>query len=554
MAATLLASTVAVVAGSTNAQAVSGEDPPGTFAVNVSSSTFVDSSRPTPARIGAPASSSRTIHEVIYNPIGPLGTVPTVIFAPGWDNQSSGYDPLLEAIASSGYLVVGVDSPGSSSDFPGTPYNTYSGEDIANNTVDLSAALHDIEHGSLGRRVDRSEVAAVGHSDGGSEVANLALNNDYTSAQFNAYVVLSGDIPGGQVPGTFAARNNGPMLVMVGTNDEFGNYTPQPGGDGTELVYRTARNPRVLVTIAGADHTSAYLGAGAQATDSRNAIVDFLDAAEKHDVASAAAFPREVTTDGLSAQGDIFPPGAISATVIGAASTADGEGYWIAWSNGAVRNFGDAASLGSVSWLDSPVAAIASTADGGGYWLVTRAGSVYAFGDAVDHGDIGGQPLNKPIVAIAADPATGGYWLLGGDGGVFSFDAPFYGSTGNRRLNAPAVGMVATANGQGYFFVAADGGIFTYGDAVFQGSMGGHHLNKPVVGMALDHATGGYWLDASDGGIFSFDAPFEGSTGALRLNQPCVSMMAYPEGPGYRLVAADGGIFSFNAPFEGSGA
>ncbi len=546
VATTLLAAWLYAVTGSGPVSA----SPSPSFAVSVSTTTFVDRSRGTPARVGVPASPTRTIHEVIYDPIGLAGPLRTVMFAPGWDNLSATYDPLLRAVASAGYLVVGVDSPGTSSFFPGTPL----GADIDNNTLDLSAALANVEAGPLGARVDRSAVAAMGHSDGGSVVANLALNSAFVSNRFNAYVVLTGGIPFGAGPGTFGSRNNGPVLVMIGTKDEFGNYTPEPGGHGTELVYNTASSSKALVTMAGATHFSAYISAGAQADDTRAAIISFLNVAEKHAASARAAFNREVTTDGLSAQESFSLPWSITPTVVGMASTADGKGYWAASNNGTVWNFGDAAPLGGVSRLNSPVVAIAGTPDGGGYWLVTRAGSVFPVGDAGDHGGLAGQHLAAPIVGIAADPATGGYWLLGGDGGVFSFDARFFGSTGGIRLAAPAVGMAATGDGKGYFFVAADGGVFTYGNARFQGSMGGRHLNRPVVGMTVDATTGGYWLDASDGGIFSFNAPFEGSTGGVRLAQPCVSMAAYPAGPGYRLVAADGGIFSFNAPFEGSGA
>jgi len=146
-----------------------------------------------------------------------------------------------------------------------------------------------------------------------------------------------------------------------------------------------------------------------------------------------------------------------SGTVVGMAGTADGQGYWIAPSDGQVASCGDAPPLGDGV---TDTAAIASSPNGEGYWLVTGTGAVRAFGDAINHGGISSSVhLAKPIVAMAADPATGGYWLLGGDGGVFSFDAPFYGSTGNIHLAKPAVGLEATLTGKGYRFVAADGGI-----------------------------------------------------------------------------------------------
>jgi hypothetical protein len=475
-----------------------------------------------------------------------------VVFAPGWNSQSLTYDPLLRAIASAGFLVVGVDSPGSSNYFPGAPYGGVAGEDISNNTIDLSAALINVEAGPIGPRIDTAAVAAVGHSNGGSEVATLALNRAYVSSRFNAYVVLSGVVPFGQVTGSFGAINNGPILAAVGTADEYGNYSP--GGSGTEEVYGLARSSKIMLTIGGATHLSAFVGSGPQADDTRSAIVAFLNVAELHDPRARASFDAEGNTDGLSSTA-VFNSGWYAGpTVVGMASTADGKGYWIGSTNGTVRNFGDAPALGGFPEPNLSISAIVSSPDHQGYWLVERNGTVHAFGDAVNHGGASQFRLNAPIVAMAVDPATGGYWLLGGDGGVFSFDAPFYGSTGNIRLNAPAVGMVSTVDGRGYYFVASDGGVFAYGDARFRGSMGGQRLNRPMVGMALDPTARGYWLDASDGGVFSFGAPFRGSAGNIRLSQPCVAMVADPAGPGYWLVASDGGIFSFDAPFEGSGA
>jgi hypothetical protein len=474
------------------------------------------------------------------------------VFAPGWDSQSSLYDPLLRATASAGFLVVGVDSPGSSSYFPGTPLSSVAGQDISNNTLDLSAALTNLESGPFAPRIDTAAVAAVGHSDGGSEVANLALNGAYSSSRFNAYVVLSGVLPFGQVTGSFGPLNNGPILTAVGSADEYGNYLPGP--TGTPGVYGAARSSKIMVTIEGASHLSAFVGSGPQADDTRAAIANFLTVAELHDPAARASFDAEVETDGLSSTAVLDPGWYAQPAVVGMVSTADGSGYWIASTNGTVRNFGDAPALGGFTLPNNSIVAIAASPDGGGYWLAASDGGVFSFGTAGFYGSLGGVRLDAPIVAMTADPATGGYWLLGGDGGVFSFGSPFYGSTGNIRLNAPAVGMVSTQDGKGYYFVASDGGVFTYGDAAFYGSMGGNHLNQPMVGMAADPATGGYWLVAADGGVFSFGSPFRGSVGNVRLIAPCVGMVAAPNGLGYWLVAADGGVFAFNAPFEGSGA
>jgi L,D-peptidoglycan transpeptidase YkuD (ErfK/YbiS/YcfS/YnhG family) len=115
--------------------------------------------------------------------------------------------------------------------------------------------------------------------------------------------------------------------------------------------------------------------------------------------------------------------------------------------------------------------ALVQTPDGQGYWVAASNGAVFAFGDARSFGSMQGQSLNRPIVGMAATPDGGGYWLVASDGGIFSFgDAAFYGSTGAIHLNQPIVGMATGPGGAGYSMVAADGGVFTFGTAPFFGS------------------------------------------------------------------------------------
>jgi hypothetical protein len=245
------------------------------------------------------------------------------------------------------------------------------------------------------------------------------------------------------------------------------------------------------------------------------------------------------------------------ATAVGIASTPDGGGYWVGWSNGSVTVHGDALLAGDASalQLNQPIAHIVSTPSGDGYWLVAADGGTFTFGDAGFYGSMGGKTLNKPVVDIAPTGDGGGYWLAAADGGIFSFgDAGFDGSMGGIPLNKPVVGIAADDATGGYWEVASDGGIFSFGNAPFFGSTGGTVLNKPINGMATTPGDDGYWLVASDGGIFSFGAAqFHGSMGGQPLNQPVVGMAADPATGGYWLVAADGGIFSFGAPFYGAG-
>ena len=392
----------------------------------MSSATFVDATRGTPARVGSPAKATRTIHELIYNPVGDPGPLPTVMFAPGWASQSVLYDPLLRAIASAGFLVVGVDSPGSSSYFPGAPLWSVAGEDIANNTLDLSVALTNLESGPFAPRIDRAAVAAVGHSNGGSEVANLALNRAYNSSRFNAYVVLSGVLPFGQVTGSFGPFNNGPMLMAVGTADEYGNYSP--GGGGTEGVYGAARSSKIMLTIQGASHLSAFVGSGPQADDTRAAIANFLNVAERHDPGARASFDAEVKMDGLSSTA-VLDPGWYAGPAVVVFTPRPGFATDIAvGANGSVWVVGTRPVPGggsiyqwtSTSWAGVPGGAVSiAVAPDGSPWVTNSAHHIFH--------RIGSSWIQYPGSATdIAVGANGSVWVVGtnpvvGGGGIYQW-------------------------------------------------------------------------------------------------------------------------------------
>ena len=219
-------------------------------------------------------------------------------------------------------------------------------------------------------------------------------------------------------------------------------------------------------------------------------------------------------------------------------------GFWTVNPAGAVTPHGGAPALGSPALsnlrLAQPIVGMAATTDGNGYWLAASDGGIFSYGDATFYGSTGGLRLNKPIVGMAQTPSGRGYWLVASDGGIFSYgDATFYGSTGSIRLNKPVVGMAATNDGAGYWLVASDGGIFSYGDAQFYGSTGSLHLNMPIVGMAASPTGNGYWMVGFDGGVFSFgDAQFYGS--AAGWGTYVYGMIVNPANAGYAIVTANG--------------
>ncbi len=228
-----------------------------------------------------------------------------------------------------------------------------------------------------------------------------------------------------------------------------------------------------------------------------------------------------------AAQATVAPVLTPGDRVVGMASTADGQGYWLATAQGFVfARFGDSVPYGSMAntHLNAPIVGIVATPDGRGYWLAAADGGVFAFGDAVFSGSLGASPPSSPqdrVVGIGAFPDDSHYWLItaGGSLTVFGFSSGSWPSGwADISATAPNAPFVAVANWgtrsdfQGVWMEGADGGVFTLGAAPFYGSTGGLPLNQPVVGMAVTPSQDGYWLVAGDGGVFAFGgAPFLGS-------------------------------------------
>ena len=246
-------------------------------------------------------------------------------------------------------------------------------------------------------------------------------------------------------------------------------------------------------------------------------------------------------------------PGCLAGEIVGGASTADGNGYWLAGADGGVFSYGDAKFFGSMAGrpLNKPIVGIVSTADGNGYWLIGADGGVFAFGDAAAPASnpLPSENLNAPVVG-AARVGTTGLELTAADGGVFALGgAPFLGSMAGRPLNKPIVGIVSTADGNGYWLIGADGGVFAFGDAAAPASnpLPSENLNAPVVGAARVGTTG-LELTAADGGVFALGgAPYLGSMAGHSLAKPVSGIAVKPGSAGYWLTARDGGVFAFGS-------
>jgi predicted dienelactone hydrolase len=231
--------------------------------------TLVDASRPGPARGDTPESPARQLTVTIWYPTA-SGTFPLVVFAHGFDASASTYSALEHDLAAAGFVVAAPDFPVSSSAIPGPPAQT----DIVEQAHDVSFVITSLLSGSgvppvLSGHLAPTRVGVVGHSDGGTTVAEAAANSCCADARIGALVVLSGDE--GHDGGQWFANGGPPVLVVQGTADDVNPPSL------SQTLFDDASAPKLYVAITGGAHLSPYTD-GPQRAAITTLLVDFLRA------------------------------------------------------------------------------------------------------------------------------------------------------------------------------------------------------------------------------------------------------------------------------------
>ena len=293
---------------STTAVATSGTS----LAIGFRQESFVDTTRPTPANNGTPASPTRTLSTLVYYPaVGPAGSAagedaplarasgpfPLVVFAHGLGGFPSAYGTLLATWAHAGFIVAAPTFPlthfGAAGGLVIADYNSQPGD--VRFVITQLLRLNTDPTSMYAGAIDPAHVAVAGHSLGAMTVLGL-LNTCCRDPRISAAIVLAGEELVFGSGNRFFAGAPTPVLFVHGTKDELVSY---PLG---VKAFSDATAPKFLVTLPGADHIVPYLGSAAQPTAQvvQSVTTDFLDHYEKGDAGALGSLDRDANVAGVA--------------------------------------------------------------------------------------------------------------------------------------------------------------------------------------------------------------------------------------------------------------
>jgi fermentation-respiration switch protein FrsA (DUF1100 family) len=238
------------------------------YAVGLRSYTFVDTSRATPPNATYPGAPSRTLPTILVypakgDPAGPAlenappihrgNRFPLLVFAHGYGgNSMSRLADLTERLVRKGFVVAAPTFPLSSEDAPGGTTQA----DDANEPADVSFVITQVlalarEHRSLGKTIDRHQIAVYGNSLGGATTLGVAANSCCLDARIDAAVSLWG----GEYPypgGSYFSEPTPPLMLVHGTDDQMAPY------EFSVTAYDGAPSPKAFLTLEGAPHNPFF--------------------------------------------------------------------------------------------------------------------------------------------------------------------------------------------------------------------------------------------------------------------------------------------------------
>jgi len=228
-------------------------------------------------------------------PLRSAGPLPLVVFSQGFDIEAEAYAALLDFWAAAGYVVVDPTYPATAPSAPGGVDEN----DIVNHPADLRFVITSMLQASntpgttLTGLLDPSEIAVIGHSDGGDVSLATAANTCCLDARVKAAIILSGaELT--SFGGTYFATPALPMLVVQGTADVV-----NPPACSIQL-YNQAPQPKYFLSLEGQNHESPYLMAGAPLETVKEVTTGFLNGYLRHSASSLAALESQGSVPGLA--------------------------------------------------------------------------------------------------------------------------------------------------------------------------------------------------------------------------------------------------------------
>jgi len=221
------------------------------------------------------------------------GPFPLVVFSQGYDVHAESYAGLLDAWARAGFVVADPT-------YPFTDPSSADGvneNDIVNHPADLRFAISTLEAQArdpasrLHGLVNPSEVAIIGHSDGGDVSAAVAANSCCSDPRVKAAVILSG-AELAAFGGTYFSGHTAPLLVIQGDADTINIPGCSVG------IYDQAHPPKYYIQLPGSEHQPPYLDPGPLRTHIAQAVVDFLKLYLLHQSSRLAALQRTARLPG----------------------------------------------------------------------------------------------------------------------------------------------------------------------------------------------------------------------------------------------------------------
>jgi dienelactone hydrolase len=253
----------------------------------------IDRTRTTPARGTTPELPQRTLPISIWLPTGP-GPWPLVVFAHGFNTTPDDYASLLEAWARAGYVVAAPTFPIGSSAGDGPPRRDDNWEEPWDMSWTINTVLADP---AVAPKVDASKIGVAGHSDGGSAVAAMALNDVVRDGRVSAFLAMSGGVmtdgPFAAAPGgNWGAFNQGALLAVSGDAD--------PNYPWARQVADWANEPKGIETLLGAGHFDPFVDGGDMGDTVRHTTVDFFNRWLRGDGPAGWWLGRDGNSEGLT--------------------------------------------------------------------------------------------------------------------------------------------------------------------------------------------------------------------------------------------------------------